>query len=376
MKRILIVALTLLLFCGTGVAYGAEAAEPNAGVGDDLLSAQSDALELDKLQRSAGEYGSGLDLEKGISLDDGLQQLLDTGSEQLNGVVRKALHSAVLILVIILFGGLAGHLCGDLGEKNLSVVRIAVTLAITVVAVSDANSLMHLGRDAISGMQTFANILLPTITATTAAMGAPLGATARQLATLLFSDVLINLIDHLLLPLVYAYLAACAGYAVLGNDGLKRIAKLLKSVVTGVLTTVLVIFVGYLTVSGAIAGSTDAMTVKATKFAMTSMVPVVGKILSDAAETVLAGTGILRGTVGVFGMLVVLGILLTPFLQLGIHYLAYKVSAAVGGTVADGRTASLIDGIGGAFGLVLGMTGACGVLLLISIVSAITVVVR
>ncbi len=365
MKRIVMVLLTLALLCGT--CFAAD---------EDVLSAQSEALDLNGLEQAAGDYGAGYNMEAGIDLNDGLQQLLDTGSEQLSGVVRKALHSAVLILVIILFGTLAEHLCGEMGKKELSTVRIVVTLAITTVAVSDAHSLMGIGRKTISGMQTFANVLLPTITAATAAMGAPLGATARQLATLLFSDILINLIDHLLLPLVYAYIASCAGYAVVGNEGLKRIGKLLKSVVTTVLTVVLIAFVGYLTVSGAIAGSTDALTVKATKFAMTSMVPVVGKILSDAAETVLAGAGILRGTVGVFGMLVVLGMVLTPFLQLGIHYLSYKASAAVGATVADGGTAKLIDGIGDAFGLVLGMTGACAVLLLVSIVSAVTVVVR
>lgn len=38
--------------------------------------------------------------------------------------------------------------------------------------------------------------------------------------------------------------------------------------------------------------------------------------------------------------------------------------------------AGLIDQLGGAFGLVLGMTGSCALLLLISLVSAITAVVR
>ena len=373
MKQIIIALVAIFLL--TGSCFAAQSEETPA-VEEDVITAQSDALDLDGLERAAGEHGAGLDLEDGIDWEQGLQNLIDTGSEQLSGVLRKAVHSAVLLLVIVLLGALAEHFCGELGQKNLSVVRIVVVLAIMTVAVSDANSLMNLGREAIRGMQTFANILLPTMTAATAAMGAPLSATARQLATLLFSDLLINLIDFLLLPLVYAYLATCAGYAAVGNDGLKRIGKLIKGVVTGVLTTVLILFIGYLTISGAIAGSSDALTLKATKFAMTSMVPVVGKILSDAAETVLAGAGILRSTVGVFGMIVVLGILLTPFLQLGIHYLAYKVSSAVGATVADGRTSGLIDGIGDAFGLVLGMAGSCAVLLLISIVSAVTVVVR
>ena len=359
MKRMMLL-LPLLFFLLTVSSLAVD-----TGQGEEIMVAQSEALDLEGLQRAAGEYGNEIELSEGVDLEKGLQQLIDSGIAQLGGFAREAARSAVLILLILLFGSLAGQMCGSFGEKELSVVRIVVVCSILAVAVSDANSLMNLGREAIERTQTFANILLPTITATTAAMGAPLGATARQLATMLFSDLLINLIDRLLLPLVYAYIAACAGYAVVGNDGLKRISKLLKSTVTGVLTTVLVIFVGYLTVSGAIAGNTDAMTLKATKFAMTSMVPVVGKILSDAAETVLAGAGILRGTVGVFGMLVVLGILLAPFLQIGVHYLTYKIAAAVGGTVTDSRTSGLIDGIGGAFGLVLGMTGSCGVLLLI-----------
>ena len=52
------------------------------------------------------------------------------------------------------------------------------------------------------------------------------------------------------------------------------------------------------------------------------------------------------------------------------------VSSYGNGTVSSGRVAGLIDQIGGAFGLVLGMTGASALLLLISMVSAITAVVR
>jgi stage III sporulation protein AE len=50
-------------------------------------------------------------------------------------------------------------------------------------------------------------------------------------------------------------------------------------------------FVGYLTVSGVIAGSADAVAIKAAKSRRLRMVPVVGGILSDAAETVLAAPG-------------------------------------------------------------------------------------
>ena len=112
---------------------------------------------------------------------------------------------------------------------------------------------------------------------------------------------------------------------------------------------------------------------KAAKFTVSNMVPVVGSILSDAAETVLAGASILRSSIGVFGMLAVLGICVYPFLHLGAHYLTYKATAALSATVADSRVSGLIEALGTAFGQVLGMTASCALLLLISMVSAISI---
>ena len=148
----------------------------------------------------------------------------------------------------------------------------------------------------------------------------------------------------------------------------------MKSAATFLLTALLLAFVGYLTASGAIAGSVDASAVKAAKLAISRAIPVVGGILADASETVLAGAGVLKGSVGVVGMLVVLAICITPFLQLALQYLVYKASAALCAAVAQPRLSQLIDAIGSAFGLVLGMTGAGALVLLVSLVSAISVV--
>lgn len=373
MRRYFIACLTVVcLLAGAGWAAAAEATE-----NDGVLSAQSEALDLDKLQNAGAEYLPDVDLEQGIQLDEGIQSILDAGSRQLFGVLRKALRSGALLLAVVLFCGLTEGLYSGMGvARNMDVTAIVGALAITAVAVSDAHALIGMGKETLENLELFSKVLLPTVTAAAAAAGSPSGAVARQLATMLFSDVLITLVNRLLLPLVYTYIAACVAYAAIGNDGLKRIAGTLKWVVTSILTGVLILFVSYLTVSGVIAGSADAVTVKAAKFTMSSLVPVVGGILSDAAETVLAGAGILRNAVGVFGMLVILGMCVVPFLQLGIHYLTYKLTAALSATVSGGRVAGLIDQISGAFGLVLGMTGACALLLLISLVSAITAVVR
>ena len=355
-RRLMALALLLLALTVTARAAGTE--DPLAGLG------------LEELERAGEQWLPGADLEAGLDLDESLGQILDTGSASVAGVLRKALRSGGLLLAVVLFCSLAESM-GN-GKGPVEAAALVGALAVTAVAAADANSLIGLGREAIDRMDSFSKLLLPAVTAAASAAGSPGGAVARQLATMLFSDLLITLINRVLLPLVYTYIAACVAWAAVGNEGLKRLAATLKWIVTGVLTGVLLIFVTYLTLSGVIAGTTDALTVKAAKFTMSSLVPVVGGILSDAAETVLAGAGVLKNTVGVFGMLVVIGICLVPFFQLGFHYLTYKVTAALSAALSGSRVASLIDQIGGAFGLVLGMTGACALLLLISMISAVS----
>lgn len=339
---------------------------------EDAIRRQENALEVDELEDAANRAGS--KIEYGISLDEGLNQLLEQGTEEAGGIFRAAMKSSALMMAVVLLCGVGESVYGSTGKGKLPVIPAVGVLAVVAIAAADVDSMLGLGRSAIANMTSFANVLLPTVAALTAATGAVTGAAVRQLAAVLFSDLLANLISSLLIPLLYGYLAASAGYAALGNEGLNKIGALLKWMATTLLTTVMLAFVGYLTLSGVIAGSADAMTVKAAKFAISGAIPVVGKILSDAAETVLASAGVLRGTVGVFGTVTILGICLMPILRIAAHYLLYKLVAALSAAVAPGRVSGLIERIGGAFGLLLGMTGACCLLLLVVLVSSVSAV--
>ena len=353
--------LCLLLLC-----------TPVWAASEDILAEQSEVLGLDGLSEAAGEYAPGGEVA-GVDLDEGLKKILEEGRSAAGGAIRQAVNSGVVLLAVVLLASLAQGAWETAGEgTGLQVVPMAASAAITAIAVSDAGTLIGMGRETLERMAAFGQILLPTMAAATALGGSPGSAAARQFAAMLFSDLLLTAINGLLLPLTYGYIAACAACAAVGNEGLKRLAGVLKWVVTTVLTILLLTYVGYLTVSGVVAGTADAVAVKAARFTVSSMVPVVGGILSDAAETVLAGAGVLKNAVGVFGMLTILSICLVPFLRLGVHYLAYKLTGALAATVADGRVAGLIDQIGSAFGLVLGMTGASALLLLVSMVSAVS----
>jgi len=356
-------SLVLLLFviCIPSKALGTE----------EVLQEQSKLFGVDELEQYGEEYLNGTEIGGDMDVNSILKSILENGKQSAQGVIKQSVRSCLLLLTIVLLFGLTEGIGQGTGS-GYPIMSVAAALAVTAVAVSDMFSLVGMGRESMENMQTFSKVLLPSMAAATTAAGSPGAAVAKQLATILFSDFLITLINQILLPLTFGYIAASVAYAALGNEGLKRIGGFLKWLVNSMLAVVLLVFIGYLNISGAISGSADALTVKAAKFTVSNMVPVVGGILSDAAETVLVGASMLRSAIGVFGMLMVIAICLTPFLHLGAHYLAYKGTSALAATVADSRTAGLIDAIGSAFGLVLGMTASCAILLIISIVSAIS----
>jgi stage III sporulation protein AE len=131
---------------------------------------------------------------------------------------------------------------------------------------------------------------------------------------------------------------------------------------------VLYIFTGYMSITGVISGTADAAAVKAAKLTISGVVPVVGGILSDASETVILSAGIMKNAVGIYGLLAVAAMWITPFLTIGAQFLMLKLTAAVCGVFGVKEASDLIADFSAAMGLVLAMTGAVCFFLLVSIV--------
>ena len=224
------------------------------------------------------------------------------------------------------------------------------------------------------GFFRMAAFLLPVMASAMAMSGGTVSAGALYAGTALFSGLLSRLIARLLLPGVSVYLVVAAAEAALADSLLSELREFVGWLISKSLRVVLFVFTGYLTVTGVISGSADAAAVRATKAAVSGMVPVVGSILSDASETLLASASALKSSMGVFGMLAVLAICLAPFLKIGAQYLLLKGTAAVSGTIGMPQQVKLVKHAATAMGYLLAMTGACALMLLISVVCFLKVV--
>ena len=297
-------------------------------------------------------------------LGGSILSMLQKAFAELNPQIVQSAGICLCLIAAVMLIGILRQLPG----KSISVVEFAGVLAVAGILLHQTNSLVNMAANTVMELSEYGKLLLPVMTAALASQGGITGSAALYTGTAVFDTILSGAIARLLIPLVYIFLALSVACAATGEELLQRLRNLIKWLMTWGLKILLYIFTGYMGLTGVITGTADEAAVKATKLTMSGMIPVVGGILSDASEAVIIGAGMMKNAAGVYGMLALIAIWITPFLHIGISYLFLKMSAAVCESFGVKRISGLIKNFSEAMGLLLGMTAAVCILLLISMI--------
>ena len=260
----------------------------------------------------------------------------------------------------------ASILCALFPAPGLT-AKLVGTLAISLLLLKPADLLVQQAISTVQELTDYGALLLPVMTGALAASGGTARAAGLYLGTAFFNGILSRALGRILTPAIYMLLALTVASAAMGNALLKKLRDYIKSLITWALKLTLSLFSGYMALTGVISGSADAMTMKAAKLTISGAVPVVGGMISDAAETILVSAGAVRAAAGLGGLLAVVALAVVPFLRSGLQYLLLKLTAALCAVTGSAEHAELLEGIGQVMGLILGMIGTAALLQLISI---------
>lgn len=297
------------------------------------------------------------DAARGRPMDrlDGLPSaLLGLLGKEFKGNILLVIELIAVMLLAALFKGLQPSENGISGETS----KLAINGALAVIAAASFGSAVRVAQGTIESMQTLASIAMPALYALMAASGHVVSAAALQPLMLAGVNGACHLFKTILLPL-----AVTAGVLFLVDSisdrfRLKSIAKLLKTIaiwVTGAITLVFSIAVNLQRVSG---NAVDAAAVKTAKFAIGTLVPVAGKNMSDAAETLLACTYAVRNAAGVVTVIGLGIIFAIPFIKMVVIMLVYRLAAAFGAPLGDGGICGALEEAAGCMSVMTGIMGA------------------
>ena len=281
-----------------------------------------------------------------IELPDGLdavvpQELLEDAMEEglvargaaylwemlrtsLSDALAASLRGAASLMLLALLCGLIEGTAAEAGESAAQFAPYVGVLGAAALSAGDVSSLMALGLETLDELAVMAKLLMPTVAAAMASSGSVGSASVWQVGALMASDAFLMLIRDVLVPANRCMIGAAAAGALLPQSRLKELADGIKTLITWALSAILAAFVGFLSLSGLLAGSADRVAVRVGKSVISGAVPIVGGILSEATEALLAGAGALRSTLGVLGVFAVLSLCLAPLLRLTVQYLLYR----------------------------------------------------
>lgn len=158
---------------------------------------------------------------------------------------------------------------------------------------------------------------------------------------------LISFIGGLVKNLIIPILLVSVAIGIVGGFSekvqLNKLSKYLKSFIFWFFGIVLTLFVTSITLEGTLSSSVDGITAKTAKAAVSSLIPVVGKILGDATDTVIGSVFVLKNAFGIIGIVIIILVAIKPVLDLIISMALFYLLSAVTEIIAEEKIVKLIN---------------------------------
>lgn len=282
--------------------------------------------------------------------------------------VSSNIKVLISILVIIVIHGILKSITDNLENTNISqIIYFVQYILIVTLIMSNFTEILNIVKDTVNDLVGFINVLIPLLLTLMIYTGNIATSTILEPIILFVCNFIGNIISDILIPIVLLIIVFSIISKISNKVQVDKISKVMKSGVVWFLGVVLTIFVGVVSLEGTLSSSIDGITAKTAKTAVSTIIPVVGKVLGDVVDSVLGCGVILKNAVGFVGVIVVLGICIMPIIKVGILSIIYNVASAIIQPVADEKIVKLLDEMGGVFKLLLGILCSLSVLLIIGI---------
>ena len=272
------------------------------------------------------------------------------------------------IIVIVLIHSLLKSLTDDLENNNVSqIVYYVQYILIVTIIMASFSEIINSVTTSIDNMVGFTKSLIPLLITLMIYTGNITTSTVVEPILLFIIELIANIIKIGIIPIVSLIIVLIIVSKISDRVQIKKLSKFMKSSVVWTLGLILTVFIGVVSVEGSLTSAIDGVTAKTAKAAVSSLIPVVGKVLGDGVDSILGCGVILKNAVGVVGVIVIIGICLLPIVKLAIFTIMYAVSAAIIEPLADDKIVTLLEEMGDIFKLLLAIICSVSALLIIGI---------
>ncbi len=309
---------------------------------EQIMEEQLEALDIDDMkvfwEKITTEYGGFLpESQKGSLYDFIKGDKQFSLKEWSNGFLKFMFHEFVVngkllgtLILLTVFSMFLQTLQNSFEKSTVSKVAYAIVfMVLIIIALNSFHVAIQYTNDTITTMISFILALIPLLLALIASSGGLVSAAFFHPVILFLMNSSGMFIQYVVLPLLFLGAVLSIVSILSEHHKVTQLGNLLRNWSIGLLGIFLTVFLGVLSVQGASAAVTDGITIRTAKFITGNFIPVIGRMFTDATDTVISASLLLKNTVGIAGVAILLLIVAFPAIKILMIAFIYKFAAAV-----------------------------------------------
>ena len=270
-------------------------------------------------------------------------------TDLLNGNFENDFSSFILAFLNCFFGELAGiiplvsiiigitvlcsiieNIRSDINSDSISkIIDFVCFGAIIVVIFGSVFGLLNDVTNCINSIKKQMDLIFPILLTLLASVGGAVSVGLFQPSLAILSNLVIQCYNYFLVPLFIFMLVFLIVGHINSNIKLDKFNSFFSSVFKWSAGVTFSLFMGILTMQGIVAGSFDSVSIRATKFALKSYIPILGGYLSDGFNIAIASSILIKNAIGLTGVILSISTILLPIAKIAVLSLSLKLCAGI-----------------------------------------------
>jgi stage III sporulation protein AE len=267
------------------------------------------------------------------------------------GVVKFAFQEFVAngkllgsLIMLTIFSMFLQSMQNAFEKSAISKVAYSIVyMVLVIIALNSFHIAISYTNEAIGSMISFVLALVPLLLALIAASGGLISAAFFHPVILFLMNMSGLFMQYIILPLLFLATLLSIVSTMSEQYKVSQLAALLRNWSIGLMGLFLTVFLGVISVQGASAAVSDGVTIRTAKFVTGNFIPVIGRMFTDATDTVVSASVLLKNTVGIAGVGILLIIVAFPAIKILMIAFIYKFAAAILQPLGGGPIITCLD---------------------------------
>lgn len=368
MKRLLMILIVIIVFNINNVyAYSIDTEEELDSISNELIMKQLEEIDMESMEETVNHINDELsDYMPKINMKEIIISLIKgeeifSLKDILNGILKYifkeiSANSALLVKLVILsvICALLNNLSSAFESDAVGkIANTACYLVVIAIAIKSFSIAIMIGKDAIDSMVSFVQALLPVLLTLLMSMGGITTAAMFQPIMIAIVGMTSTVMKDMIMPLVFFSAILSIVNHLSSKIQVSKLSSLLKQGTMVLMGLILTVFTGVITIHGTIASTADGVTIRTAKFAVDSFIPVVGGYVTEAFDTIMGCSLLLKNSIGALGLIVIAIVVTIPILKILSLIFIYKFTTALIEPFTEDQLISCLNDMSNAMVLIL-----------------------